>query len=46
MISGNREARFVVVGEVRALRDGHFDLGRDRDGMDLKTAVSGRDRSG
>jgi hypothetical protein len=30
----------------RAQRDGHFDFGRDRDGMNLKTAVSGRDRSG
>jgi hypothetical protein len=30
----------------RALRDGHFDFGRDRDAMDPKTAVSGRDRSG
>jgi hypothetical protein len=30
----------------RALRDGHFDFGRDRDGMDPKTAVSGRDWSG
>jgi hypothetical protein len=31
---------------IRALRDGHFDFGRDRDGMNLKTAVLGRDRSG
>jgi hypothetical protein len=30
----------------RDLRYGHFDFGRDRDGMDLKTAVSGRDRKG
>jgi hypothetical protein len=26
--------------------DGHFDVGRDRDGMDLKTEVLGRDRLG
>ena len=32
--------------ESRALRDGHFNFGRDRDGMDIKTAVSVRDRSG
>jgi hypothetical protein len=30
----------------RALRDRHFDFGRDRDGMNQKTAVSGQDRSG
>jgi hypothetical protein len=31
-------------GDNRALRDGHFDFGRDRDGMDIKTVVLGRDR--
>jgi hypothetical protein len=34
------------VPPTRALRDGHYDFGRDWDGMDLKTAVWGRDRSG
>jgi hypothetical protein len=28
------------------MRDDHFEIGRDRDGKDLKTSVSGRDRSG
>jgi hypothetical protein len=32
--------------QVRALWDGHFDFGRDRDRMNLKTAVSARDWSG
>jgi hypothetical protein len=31
---------------LRALRVEHFDFGRDWAGMDLKTAVSGRVRSG
>jgi hypothetical protein len=35
----------VTLGD-RALQDEHFDFGRDQDGMDLKTAVLGRDRSG
>jgi hypothetical protein len=30
----------------RALRDEHFDFGRDRDGMDLKTSVLGQYRLG
>jgi hypothetical protein len=30
---------------IRALRDGYFDFGQDRDGMDQKTSVLGRDRS-
>jgi hypothetical protein len=39
------EKQKTAVPYNRALRDGHFDFGRDRDGMDPKTAVSGRDRS-
>jgi hypothetical protein len=36
-----KNVRFSMTG-IRALRDGHFDFGRDRDGMNLKTAVLGR----
>jgi hypothetical protein len=43
----NQEIQNIIsLVNSRALRDGHFYFGRDRDEMDLKTAVSGRDRSG
>jgi hypothetical protein len=40
-----QEFVYVVLND-RALRKEHLDFDRDRDGMDLKTSVLGRDRLG